>query len=782
MERPGIGSSVRRREDGRFLVGAGRYVDDIPVPGVAHAVVVRSAHAHAKLRCVKTDDARRLPGVVAVFTGADVEADGLGGLGLRGVPPGFGGPDAFLPVRPLLAADRVRHVGDPVSLVVAETLAIAKDAAELVSVDCEALPAAVTVSAAASPDATPIWREAPGNICLRHEVGDAAATDSVFAGAALVVSIAVRNNRLSANPIEPRGAVGVYDPVEGRYTLRTSAQNPHRIREVLADSVFRVPETAIRVVAGDVGGGFGMKGPVFPEDALVLWAARRLGRPVKWIAERGESFVSDVHGRDQIWQGEMALDESGSILGLRASVDFSFGAYLVGTSHVPLLLATGILPSVYRCPAFHVAARGVFTNTNTTSPYRGAGQPEAIYLVERLIERAAAATGLAPDAIRRRNYIRPDEMPLATPAGHTYDSGDFAAAMEKALTLADRAGFEARRAEAARRGRLRGFGFAYFIEITALHGDRVEIRLDPSGGVTVLPGTFSHGQGHETVFAQLAADWLGVPMDRVRVLQGDTDRVAYGRGTYASRSTTIGGAALRAASDAVIARGKQFAAHLLEAAEADIDFSDGVFSVAGTDRSVPIAAVAAAAYAPAGLPAALGVGLEGAGSFAPESPNYPNGCHVCEVEIDPETGRIEVVGYTAVDDVGRAVNPLLLAGQVHGGVAQGIGQALMENIAFDARSGQMLTASFLDYAMPRADDLPPIAFGHHDTPCRTNPLGVKGAGEAGCVGAPPAMVNAVLDALKPLGVEDIGMPATPERVWQAIRRAKLPEGAERQEP
>ncbi|MEE2970534.1 MAG: molybdopterin cofactor-binding domain-containing protein, partial [Pseudomonadota bacterium] len=518
-------------------------------------------------------------------------------------------------------------------------------------------------------------------------------------------------------------------------------------------------------------GGFGMKGPAFPEEALVLWAARRVGRPVKWIAERGESFISDAHARDQIWRAELALDRDGNILAVRAAADFALGAYLGGSSHVPILLAAEILPSVYRCSAFHIATRGIFTNATPTSPYRGAGQPEAIYVMERLIERAADVTGLSSGEIRRRNYIRPEAMPYTTPTEQIYDGGEFSVVTEKALALADNAGFDLRRTESERRGKLRGFGISYFIEITAIQGDRMEIRFDPSGGVTVLAGTNSHGQGHETIFPQLVADWLGVEMDRIRLVQGDTDRVAYGRGTFASRSMTVGGSALRAAADDVIAKGKRVAGFLLEAAEEDIEFAGGRFTVAGTDQSVAMDDVAKAAHMPMGLPPELDVGLEGRGSFAPTMPNYPNGCHLCEVEIDPETGSVEVARYTAVDDVGRAVNPLLLAGQVHGGVAQGIGQALLENVIFDRDSGQILTASFLDYAMPRADDLPAISFGHHDVPCKTNPLGVKGAGEAGCVGAPPAVINAILDALKPLGVNDISMPATPERVWRAIQES-----------
>ncbi len=766
-----MGQPVPRREDKRFITGTGRYVDDIAAHGSAHAVVVRSPHAHANVRSVDISAAQPAAGVLAVLTAADAHEDGLGGLGIRALPPGFGGPDAVWPMRPLLAADRVRYVGDPVALVIAETIEAAKDAAELVDATYEILPAAATVDAAVTVDAAALWDDAAGNVSFRHEVGDAKAVEAVMASAAHVVEISVVNNRLSANPIEPRGALGDYDPVDDRYTLRTSAQNPHRVREILSETVFDIPETQLRVVAGDVGGGFGMKGPAFPEEALVLWAARRVGRPVKWIAERGESFISDAHARDQIWRAELALDRDGNILAVRAAADFALGAYLGGSSHVPILLAAEILPSVYRCPAFHIATRGIFTNATPTSPYRGAGQPEAIYVMERLIERAADVTGLSSGEIRRRNYIRPESMPYTTPTEQIYDGGEFSVVTDKALALADNAGFDLRRTESERRGKLRGFGISYFIEITAIQGDRMEIRFDPSGGVTVLAGTNSHGQGHETIFPQLVADWLGVEMDRIRLVQGDTDRVAYGRGTFASRSMTVGGSALRAAADDVIAKGKRVAGFLLEAAEEDIEFAGGRFTVAGTDQSVTMDDVAKAAHMPMGLPPELDVGLEGRGSFAPTMPNYPNGCHLCEVEIDPETGSVDVARYTAVDDVGRAVNPLLLAGQVHGGVAQGIGQALLENVVFDRESGQILTASFLDYAMPRADDLPAISFGHHDVPCKTNPLGVKGAGEAGCVGAPPAVINAILDALKPLGVNDIAMPATPERVWRAIQES-----------
>jgi carbon-monoxide dehydrogenase large subunit len=768
--RPGIGSSVRRREDPRLLTGGGRYVDDFSAPDLAHAVVVRSPHAHARLLSVDGTAAASMPGVLAVLIGADAAADGLGGLGARGVPPGFGGPKAFWPQRPVLASDRVRYVGEPVALVVAETLHAASDAAEAVAVDYEVMKAMPTVASALADGAGAIWDEAPDNVCYGFETGDRQKTDAAFADAAHVVSIDIVNNRLSANAIEMRGAIGSYDRHEDRYTLRSSNQTQHRTRATLCDSVFHIPETGVRVLAGDVGGGFGMKAPTYPEEALVLWAARRTGRSVKWIPSRTESFLSDAHGRDQVWRAEMAVDADGRILGIRAHADFAMGAFLFGPSHRPSMLSAAILPGAYKCGAIHVAVRGIFTNAQGTCPYRGAGQPEAIYAVERLIERAAAATGLAPDEIRRRNFVAAGDMPYATGTGQTYDSGEFGALADKALALADRDGFAARRADSESRGRLRGLGLCSFVEITAFQNDRMEIRFDPSGAATVVSGTFSHGQGHETVYPQIVSDWLGIPMESVRLIQGDTDRVSFGRGTFGSRSMTIGGAALRAAADAVIARGRTIAAHLLEAAEEDIGFADGRFFVEGTDRDMALVDVARAAYSD-GFPPALGVGLEGTGTYAPTSPNYPNGCHVCEVEVDPETGRVEILSYCAVDDVGRAINPLLLAGQVHGGVAQGIGQALLEGIVFDPDSGQALTASFLDYAMPRADDLPSFGFGHHDVPCTTNPLGVKGAGEAGCVGAPAAVVNAILDALKPLGVSDISMPATPQRVWQAIRDA-----------
>jgi carbon-monoxide dehydrogenase large subunit len=576
---------------------------------------------------------------------------------------------------------------------------------------------------------------------------------------------------LSANPLEPRGAIGAYDVFDRKYTLHSSTQAPHRTREILCRDVFHIAETAMRVVALDVGGGFGMKGPTFPEEALVLWAARKVGRPVKWIADRSESLISDMHGRDQQWWGELALNSDGRMLALRVRADHNIGSYIANAGFVPALLSGMVLASVYTCPTFHVAYRGLFTNTPIIGPYRGAGQPESALLVERLLDQAAAELNIDRRELRRRNYIPASAMPYRTPLLQTYDSGEFEAGMDQALELADWEGFAERKIRSQSRGRLRGIGLASFIELTAIYNDRMEVRIDPSGAATIVAGTFSHGQGHETVFPQMVSEWLGLPFENIRLIQGDTDRVAFGRGTYASRSISIGGAALRLAADQIIEKGKRIAAHLLEASAQDIDFKDGTFSIVGTDRRIDLATLAKAAYGAMKLPAELGVGLEGVGGFNPDAPNYPNGCHICEVEIEVETGRVRIDRYSAVDDVGRAINPLLLEGQVHGGVTQGIGQALLEAIVFDEDSGQMVSGSFMDYAMPRADDVPSFTVGLHDVPCRTNPLGVKGAGEAGCVGAPPAVINAILDALRPLGVKDIAMPATPQRVWQAIRDA-----------
>ncbi len=766
----GIGQPVPRTEDPRLLTGRGRYVDDHNLPGQLYGVVVRSPHAHARISKVDAAKAKAAPGVVAVLTGADAVTDGLGGLGPEAMPEDMGGPKSYRPAQPILVADKARHVGDRVAFVVAETLAQAKDAAELVEVAYEVLPAIADLGAALADGAPKVWDDAPSNLCFPLMFGDEQKTKDAFAQAASVHRLTVRNNRVSANAMEPRGALAAYDEMTRRVTVHSSTQFPHVLKQTLAHHVLHVPETDVHVIARDVGGGFGMKVTVYPEEGLVAWAAKRTGRPVKWIADRSESLLSDTHGRDQIDAAELALDADGKILGLRVRITSNMGAYLSNAAMVPTMFASNMLSNTYAIPAIFVTAQAVFTHTAPLGVYRGAGRPEAIYLVERVLDVAARERGLSAYELRRRNVIAKDAMPYQTPLMFAYDTGDFGGVLDKAAEMADLKGFAARRAEAETRGKRRGLGFGMFIEIAGVFNERMELRVDAGGSVTVYPGTFSHGQGHETTYAQMVSDWLDVPFDSVRVLQGDTDTMAFGRGTFAARSMALGGSALRQATDRVIERGKQFAALMLEAAEADIAFEGGMFKVAGTDKAVPFAAVAHVAHAPMGPADQLGVGLEANGSFA-GVPNFPNGCHVCEVEIDPATGTVEIVNYVSVDDVGLPINPLLLDGQIHGGIAQGAGQALLEDVVYDA-AGQLVTGSFMDYAMPRADDLPSIAVEMHNVPTPSNPLGVKGAGEAGCVGSPPAVINAVLDALAPLGVTDIAMPATPERVWRAITQAR----------
>jgi carbon-monoxide dehydrogenase large subunit len=582
-------------------------------------------------------------------------------------------------------------------------------------------------------------------------MGDKAATEAAFAKAAHTVKLHLENNRLAPVTMEPRGAIGIYDAGADTYTLYSSMQNPHGVRALLARTVLQVPETRLRVVGLDVGGGFGMKGDVYPEDALVLLAARQCSRPIKWIASRSESFLSDDYGRDQTVEAEMALDSSGRILALRASALHNFGAYVVGAACVVPMFSLKLIPSVYDVPAVHVASRAMFTNTTPTHPYRGAGRPEAVYVTERLIDLAATRLGIDPSELRRRNLIPSGKLPYRTTTGLVYDSGDFEKTMERALALSDWSGYEERAAASRVAGKLRGPALIYYIEDAGVFNDRMELRFDPSGALTIPAGTFSHGQSHATTYAQCVSEWLGIPFESMRFVQGDTDRVPFGRGTYASRSAMLGSNALRLAADAVIEKGKAFASFLLEASASDIVFDSGRFQVAGTDRGVSLAEVAKAAHRPTGLPKELGLGLDGVGSFAAEPPSYPNGCHLCEVEVDPETGAVRIDCYVAVDDVGRVINPLIVDGQIHGGLAQGIGQALLEQVAYDS-SGQILTGSFTDYAIPRADDLPSFEVGLNEVPAKTNPLGVKGTGEAGCVGAPPAVINAVLDALRPLAV------------------------------
>jgi carbon-monoxide dehydrogenase large subunit len=782
----GIGASLRRKEDRRFLTGAGTYVDDVQRPRQTYAQFVRSPHAHARIRAVRADAARGAPGVLAVLTGADLAAEKIGNIPTGWLIHNKDGTPMVEPPHPALAHDRVRHVGDLVALVVADGKERAREAAALVEVDYEELPAAADVSAAVAAGAPLVWEQAPGNTCYDWELGDRSATDDAFTRAYRVVKLDLVNNRLIPNAIEPRAAIGEYDPATGEHTLFTTTQNPHLIRLLLGAFSYGIPEHKLRVVAPDVGGGFGSKIFHYPEEFLVLWAARKVGRPVKWTAQRSESFVSDAHGRDHRTHAELALDEQGHFLGLRVRTLANMGAYLSSFAPaIPTYLYATLLAGCYRTPAIHAEVRAVFTHTTPVDAYRGAGRPEAAFVLERLADLAARELGIDRAEIRRRNFIPADAFPYQTPVALQYDSGDYHATLDAALEKARWASFEERRAEARRRGKLRGIGLSTYVEACGIAPSAVVgslgaraglyesaiVRVHPTGSVTVFTGSHSHGQGHETTFAQIVAEKLGIPPDQVDIVHGDTSKSAFGMGTYGSRSLAVGGSALVQALQKVIVKGKKIAAHLLEASESDIEFKDGKFTVAGTDRSKALAEVSLAAYVPHKYPADLEPGIEETSFYDPKNFTYPAGCHVCEVEIDPDTGHTEVVAFTAVDDVGRVVNPMIVEGQVHGGVAQGIGQALLEGAVYDPQNGQLLSGSFLGYTMPRASDLPSYAVGTTVTECTHNPLGVKGVGEVGSIGSPPAVINAVVDALGHLGVRHVDMPATPERVWRAIRAA-----------
>ena len=768
----GIGQSVKRIEDVRLLRGGGRYQSDTTVPGETHAVLVRSMHAHAKITRIDIAKALAAPGVLGVFTGADVKDLGTMKMTLQRKRPD-GSPMFSSPHRGL-AQGRVRYVGDPIALVVAETHAQAEDAAELVEVDYEPLKSVTSTADAVG--GAPVWDECPDNISNVYEAGNRAAADAAIAGAARVVKRRYVITRVHAQYMEPRGAMGVWDHREERYVLYADVQYPHRVRTALATNILKVPEHQIRVIAGDVGGGFGTKGWQYPEHRLVLWAARKIGRPVRWTCERREAIPADEHARDNVTEAELALDASGKFVGLRVRTLANVGAYVSSDRN---LLATfsnvGTLVGVYQIPAAHVEVLSVFTNTNSTAPYRGAGRPEATYVIERLIDDAARELGLDRLELRRKNLIPTSALPYKNALGPTYDSGDFEKSMDMAFKLADVAGFAARREEARQRGKLRGLGLTNPIEQAAgPQPEFAEIRFAPSGTATVFMGTKNQGQGHETIFRQVLHERLGLDPADVRYIDGDTDRVAFGMGSMGSRSTVIGGSALWTAADKVIAKGTKIAAKLLEAAEADIKFTDGTFGVVGTDKKVDLKSVARAAFQPAQLPPGVEPGMYETGTFVPKGATWPNGCHICEVEVDPDTGAVQLVSYSIVDDVGTVINPVTLKGQIHGGVAQGVGQALMEQVVYDADSGQLLTATFMDYAMPRAEDFPDMHVESNPQPTKLNPLGAKGAGEAGTVGALPVVINAVIDALAPLGVKTLEMPASPERVWRAIQDAKKP--------
>lgn len=759
-----------RKEDARLLTGHGRFVDDINRPGQAYAWFVRSTEAHGELKSVDTEAARTMPGVLGVYTATDI-GDALGPMPV-GVRPKFAdGRPMNVPAQPMLATDRVRYVGDSIAMVVAETADQARDAAESISVDIAPLPVVTDSRAALDADAPALWDAVPGNLCFDWEAGDAAAVETAFAKAAHIVSLDVTNDRVVIGAMETRGGLAWYDDQAERFTLHTATQMPHPLRTELGE-IFDLPEDSFRVLIDDVGGGFGIKNSVYVEIPLILWAARALGRPVKWIDERADGFLTDYQGRGRDQRAELALDQDGQFLALRIDIVADLGAFPSPRGAIPPTLNTASLSGVYKTPAIHVRSRAAVTNKVPTEVYRGAGRPENLHMLERLVDVAARDLGIDRIDLRRRNTIEPEMLPYETPLGLNYDAGHYEDTLDEGLAKADLAGFAGRRSASEKAGLLRGLGIANFVERCG-HGvdDTAELRIEADGGATVLTGTMSNGQGHETAFAQLAGDLLGIDPMRVEVIQGDTDQVKEGVGTGGSRSIPLGAACLQFASQELIEKAKPIAGHLLEAAATDIEFDDGRFVIAGTDRWIDWSGIASAAKA-GQLPANIDASLDAVGRFSPQNHTYPNGCHCCEVEVDPETGAVEILRYTVAHDFGRVLNPLLLAGQVHGGVVQGLGQALFEHTVYEAESGQLLSGSLMDYCLPHAADVPNIDFHPLETAEPSNPMGFKGCGEAGAAGGPPALVNGVLDALAPLGVRHIDMPLTPQRVWQAIRDAK----------
>jgi len=789
MSATGIGAAVRRKEDHRFITGKGHYTDDINRPGQAYAYFIRSPHAHATIKSIDTKAASRLSGVAAIFTGADLTAAKISGHICGWTVTGSDGKPMKAAPGPALAHDKVRYVGDEVAVVIADTYAQAKDAAEKVVVEYALLPAVIDPKAAAKPDAPQIHDIAPNNTVYNWQLGDKAATDAAFAAAAHVTKVDIVNNRVVPAAIEPRAAIGEYDSGSDSFTLYTTSQNPHLARLVLSAFAGVAPENKLRVIAPDIGGGFGSKIFIYAEETVCIWAAKKVGRPVKWTAERSESFLVDAHGRDHITHAELALDASGKITGMRVHTIANLGAYPSAFwSCVPTYLYALLLSGQYNIPQIYCAVDAVYTNTAPVDAVRGAGRPEATFVVERLIELAARATGRDPVAFRRANFIT--SFPHQTPVIVCYDAGDYGASLDKALALADYKGFAKRKRDAARNGKLRGIGFSTYIEACGLAPsaavgslgaaiglwESAEVRVNPTSSVEVLAGSHSHGQGHETTFAQVVADRLGIPIESVSIVHGDTDKVQFGMGTYGSRSGAVGISALVKALDKVEAKAKKVAAHLLEAAEADIEFKDGKFSVAGTDKSVPWGGVALNAYIAHKFNGQeLEPGLKEGAFWDPTNFTFPAGCHICEVEVDPETGNTEIVAWTAVDDFGVVINPMIVEGQVHGGVAHGIGQALCESAIYN-KDGQFLTGSLMDYCMPRADNLPVMKIGMTVTKCPSNPLGIKGCGEAGAIASPAAVINAITDAI---GTEAIAMPATPSAVWVALQKSdrSLPHAA-----
>ena len=785
MAETGIGAAVRRREDVRFLRGAGNYTDDMNLAGQAHAYILRSPHAHAKIGSIDTAAASASAGVVAILTAADFE--GVGGLPCGWQVNNKDGTPMSEPKHPVLAEGKVRHVGDPVAVVIAETRNQARDAAEKINVNYEILDAALNMNEALGADSPVVHDDVGSNLCFDWELGDKAAVDEAFEGASHVAKLDLINNRLIPNAIEPRAAIGDYDLSSGHYTLHTTSQNPHVIRLLMGAFVLGLPEHKLRVHAPDVGGGFGSKIYHYAEEAIVTLAAGKLNRPVKWTADRNESFLSDAHARDHITHVEMALDENGKFLALRTFTKANMGAYLsTFAPAIPTYLYATLLAGQYTTPLIYCEVKALFTNTVAVDAYRGAGRPEATYVLERIIETAATEMGIDRVEIRRRNFIQPDQFPYQTPVALVYDIGNYEACLDKGLETADYAGYESRKAASKQNGKLRGVGFSCYVEACGIAPSNVvgalgaraglfeaaTVRVNPTGSVSVLTGCHTHGQGHETSFAQVVSDMLGIDFDSVEIVHGDTAKIPFGMGTYGSRSMAVGGPAIVNAIDKVIAKGKKIAAHLLEASETDIEFKDGQFTVAGTDQSKAFGEIALAAYVPHQYPLEeLEPGLEETSFYDPKNFTFPSGTYICEVEIDPATGVVTLDRFHATDDFGNIVNPMIVEGQVHGGLTQGIGQALFEGCVYDDQ-GQLLSGSYQDYTMPRADDVPSYSINTSPTACTHNVLGVKGCGEAGAIGSPAAVINAVVDALSEYGVKHVDMPATPENVWKAIRDAQ----------
>ena len=767
-----IGQSVRRREDPRLLTGRGRYYDDLKLADQLHASIVRSPHAHADIGRIDTAAALAMPGVRTVLTGEDYRVDGLGTMPSMAPYKRRDGSSMYLPFRPAIAIDRALHVGYPVAVVVADTLDLARDAADRVTVEYSPRAAVVSAREAFEPGAPQLYDDCPNNEAYFYQAGDKVQTDAAFARAAHVVQQRLVINRVTANPIEPRGVTGEYDAGAGRYTLHCGFQRPWLFRNAIAETTLKVPEAQLRLITGDIGGSYGLRGSVYPEIILMLWAARRAGKPVKWTCTRNEAHISDDDARDNIVDAALALDKDGEFLGVRIRSFGNLGAFVSFRGAMPPVVNIGTVCGVYTTPAAYVAVSGMLTNTHCTSPYRGAGRPEASYMIERLIDIAADEMKIDPSELRRRNTIPPQAMPYKTPLTFTYDSGRFEENMDRAMALGDWKGFEVRRKEAAERGMLRGIGLSNTIEQAADPTiETAEIRFDPLGGMTFVTGSISHGQGHSTIQTQMLVDRLGVDPDQIKFIQGDTDAVAFGMGTGGSRSTTMSGGAIVMVSEKIVAKGKKLAAHLLEAAEDDVQFKNGRFMIVGTDRGLGIHQVAKSAFQLEKLPADMEPGLYETATYRAHTGNFPNGAHVCEVEIDPETGVTRVVGYWVVDDVGTVINPMLVKGQIMGGIAQGLGQVLLEDKTYDI-NGQVLSGSFMDYAMPRAEHFCDFKIEDNPVPTQTNPLGVKGAGEAGTVGSLSAGVNAIVDALSIYGIRHIDTPCTPYRVWRAIEEAK----------